>query len=89
MLFYQNTHNTYLIGLDPTYMYQYQPDLYLTWRAITRGQIDLPSSLIRDTFGSKIVLTDRDHYSFYDVAAADPGMRIVYRDGTAIIFAIE
>jgi hypothetical protein len=89
VLFYQNTHNTYLIGLDPTYMYQYQPDLYLTWRAITRGQIEQPSSLIRDTFGSKIVLTDRDHYSFHEVAAADPGMRIVYRDATAIIFAID
>jgi len=89
LLFFQNTHNTYLIGLDPTYMYQYDPSLYLTWRAITRGEIDMPSSVIRDRFGSSYVITDRDHLSFYDAAIHDPAMRIVYRDALTIIFAVD
>jgi hypothetical protein len=89
LLFFQNVHNTYLIGLDPTYMYQYDPPLYLTWRAITRGQVELPASVIRDRFGSRYVLSDRDHVSFYETATADPAMRIVYRDAQTIIFAID
>jgi hypothetical protein len=89
LLFFQNTHNTYLIGLDPTYMYQYEPSLYLTWRSITRGQVDMPSSVIRDRFGSRYVITDRDHVSFYETAMADPAMHMVYRDALTIVFSIE
>ena len=37
-LFYYNTHNTYLIGLDPTYMQLYDPDLYDLWVLITAGK---------------------------------------------------
>ena len=61
LLFFQDVHNTYLIGLDPTYMYQYDPSLYLTWRSISRGQVDMPSGLLRDRFGTRYVVTDRDH----------------------------
>jgi hypothetical protein len=89
LLFFQNSHNTYLIGLDPTYMYQYDPSLYLTWRAITRGEIDMPSGVIRDRFGSRYVISDRDHLSFYETAINDPAMRIAYRDALTIIFAID
>ncbi|MFN0073107.1 MAG: hypothetical protein ACKVVP_16605 [Chloroflexota bacterium] len=89
MLFFHNVHNSYLVGLDPTYMYQHDPSLYTTWRAITRGQLSAPGAIIRDRFDSRFVLTDRAHASFFDAAAADPGMRIVYRDASAIIFAID
>lgn len=89
MLFFHNTHNTYLVGLDPTYMYQHDPALYLSWRAITRGQVPTPSRTILDRFESRYVLTDRDHTAFFDVASADPGLRLVYRDATAIIFVVE
>ena len=36
-LFYFNTHNTYIVGLDPTFMYLANPELYLLWRSIGRG----------------------------------------------------
>ena len=35
-LFYYNTHNTYLVGLDPTYMQTYDAGLYDLWVDITR-----------------------------------------------------
>ena len=34
-LFYYNDHNRYLVGLDPTFMYEYNKDLYWLWRNIS------------------------------------------------------
>ena len=88
-LFFWNTHNTYLIGLDPTYMYLYDPPLYLRWRAITRGQVENPSIDIRDRFDSGWVFSDLEHEAFIRFAAADPGMVEVFRDRATVIFAVR
>lgn len=88
-LFYWNTHNTYLIGLDPTYMYLYDGPLYLRWRAITRGQVELPAASVRDQFDSGWVFSDLDHAAFIRQAQADPDMQEVFRDRATVIFAVK
>jgi hypothetical protein len=88
-LFYYNTHNTYLIGLDPTYMQIYNPALYALWVDITHGKVERPSAAIDEKFGARYVLTDMRHGAFLKRAAQDPGMAEVYRDGEAVIFAIR
>ena len=88
-LFYYNTHNTYLIGLDPTYMQIYDADLYRLWVEITEGKIEQPSAAIQKEFGARYVLTDLRHNSFLERAAADPALVEVYRDGEAVVFQIE
>lgn len=87
-LFYYNTHNTYLIGLDPTYMQLYSPGLYDLWVNITKGKIERPSRYISTTFESTYVHTDLHHANFLRVAAADPGLKEVYRDEQAVIFQV-
>lgn len=87
-LFYYNTHNTYLIGLDPTYLQLYDADLYDLWVEITRGDVENPSQIIGTTFGSQYVHTDLDHRDFLQVAAEDPGLKEVYRDDQAVIFQV-
>jgi hypothetical protein len=87
-LFYYNTHNTYLIGLDPTYMQLYNDQLYLEWTAITRGQVEQPSGVIRDRFGAHYVVSDLRHPDFLRQAAADAGMQEVYRDRSSVVFSI-
>lgn len=87
-LFFYNTHNTYLAGLDPTYLQLYDSDLYDQWVGITRGNIEKPSRLISEQFAARFVLTDLDHKSFLREAANDPGMVEVYRDGQAVIFEV-
>lgn len=87
-LFYYNTHNTYLIGLDPTYMLIYDPDLFNLWVDITRGNIEHPARAIEQDFGARYVLTDLRHGSFMDRAAQDPGLVEVYRDQEAVVFQI-
>ncbi|MEK7516217.1 MAG: hypothetical protein AAB562_01325 [Patescibacteria group bacterium] len=38
-LFYWNDRSTYVIGLDPTYMYLYDRDLYRAWVDLTQGRL--------------------------------------------------
>jgi hypothetical protein len=87
-LFYYNTHNTYLIGLDPTYMLLYNGDLYRLWVDITQGDLELPSKAIERDFGSQYVLTDLRHQDFLERAAQDSGLEEVYRDAEAVVFQI-
>jgi hypothetical protein len=87
-LFYYNTHNTYLIGLDPTYLQLYDAKLYDLWVDITQGDIENPSQVIATTFDSQYIHTDLNHGDFLQVAAEDPGLKEVYRDDQAVIFEV-
>ncbi len=87
-LFFYNTHNTYLIGLDPTYMQLYDAKMYDQWVQITRGDMEQPSQTILDVFGARHIHTDLNHGDFLDQAANDPGLREVYRDTDSVIFEV-
>jgi len=88
-LFFYNTHNTYLIGLDPTYMQLYDAGLYDQWIEITHGNVEQPSSSIVTLFDSHYVMTDLNHQDLIDQAEADPSMELVYKDDEAIVFRIK
>ncbi|RPJ26243.1 MAG: hypothetical protein EHM33_12270 [Chloroflexi bacterium] len=87
-LFFYNTHNTYLIGLDPTYLQLYDADLYDLWVDITQGDLENPSQVIATTFDSRYIHTDLNHGDFLQVAAEDPGLKEVYRDDQAVVFEV-
>lgn len=87
-LFYYNTYNTYLAGLDPTYMQLYDAELYNEWVSITRGEVDNPSELIRSKFGARYVVSDLNHADFIERAENDPNMQEVYRDKQSILFEV-
>lgn len=87
-LFFYNTHNTYLVGLDPTYLQLYDADLYDQWVDITRGDVENPSYTIATTFDSRYIHTDLNHEDFLQIAAEDPRLKEVYRDDQAVIFEV-
>ena len=87
-LFFYNTHNTYLIGLDPTYMQLYDPALYDTWVKVTKGNVENPSQVIAERFEARYVHTDLNHGGFLRAAQNDPGLKEVYRDGQAVVFEV-
>lgn len=87
-LFFFNSHNTYLVGLDPTYLQMYDKDLYELWVDITRGRIENPSGFIADEFSAQYVHSDLNHKDFLRRAELDPGLREVYRDDQAVIFEV-
>jgi hypothetical protein len=87
-LFFYNTHNTYLVGLDPTYLQLYDAGLYDGWVDITKGDVENPSQTIATTFASRYIHTDLNHRDFLQIAAEDPGLKEVYRDDQAVIFEV-
>jgi asparagine N-glycosylation enzyme membrane subunit Stt3 len=87
-LFFYNTHNIYLIGLDPTYMQLYDAALYDQWVNVTQGNVINPSQVIFDTFGARYIHTDLTHRDFLTVARNDPGLKEVYRDDQAVLFKV-
>jgi hypothetical protein len=87
-LYYYNTHNTYTVGLDPTYLQLYDPDLYELWVDITKGRVEAPAQTIAETFGASFVITDLKHKGFIREAKADPQLEEVYRDDYAAIFQV-
>jgi hypothetical protein len=87
-LFFYNSHNTYTLGLDPTYMQLYDPELYDLWVNITRGRVEKPAQTIAKTFEAGYIITDLDHQGFLRQAKADPQLVEVYRDEYAAIFQV-
>lgn len=88
-LFFYNHHNTYTIGLDPTYMQQYDNELYSQWVKITKGEVANPGKDILTLFGGQYVVTDLNHKDFIRKAQEDPDLVEVYQDEYAIIFQID
>jgi hypothetical protein len=88
-LFFYNTHNTYLIGLDPTYMQIYDDELYDIWVPIVRGEVNQPSQFIANLFHARYVITDLRHQAFIRKAGADPYLKEVYRDGQSIVYQVN
>ncbi len=87
-LFYYNTHNIYMVGLDPTFMQLYDAELYDLWVMITRGEIEQPSQFIANQFHSQYVHSDLKHGSFLQQAGQDPGLGEVYRDDHSVLFEV-
>lgn len=87
-LFFHNTHNTYLVGLDPTYLQLYDSILYDLWVELTKGEVDQPAAAIRQVFGASYVFSDLGHREFLLRAEQDDGLVEVYRDQQAVIFRV-
>ncbi len=87
-LFFHNTWNTYLIGLDPTYLYLKDPNLFDLWVEITQGRELVPSEQIFQRFAAEYVFTDLSHEKFIDRAKEDSGLEELYRDDEAIIYRV-
>lgn len=87
-LFYYNTHNTYLVGLDPTYLQIYSPELYDLWLEIAAGDVENPAELIGGRFGAQYVFSDLNHKDFIRQAQDDPGLQEVYRDEEGLVYRV-
>lgn len=62
LLFYHNSHNTYIVGLDPTFLYKADEQRYWTWANITLGKFtgDVYDA-VTSTLDSRYVLVTNDH----------------------------
>jgi hypothetical protein len=87
-LFYFDSSHYYVSGLDPSYLYDKNPELSRLYERITLGQEENPGPLIRDRFGARYVFSDNHHHDFSSVAQESGWFEIVYEDEQCIIFHI-
>jgi len=89
-LFYYNSHNTYIVGLDPTFFYKANPDLYDLWVNITLGRFsgDLHQA-VTERLGAKYVLVAKNHEAMRSLVLNDGRFIEMYRDAEATVYAPE
>ncbi|HEX6717561.1 MAG TPA: hypothetical protein VF088_10635 [Pyrinomonadaceae bacterium] len=88
-LFYYDETHYYVSGLDPSYLYDKNPDLSNLYESITLGHEEDPGPLIRDRFGARYVFSDNNHHDFFDHARASGWFDIVYEDTECTIMYIR
>lgn len=90
VLFYHNTHNTYIVGLDPTFLYKENPDTYWTWANITLGRYtgDVTSG-VRDTLQSQYVLVASGHEAMDQYFRGNNNFELVYQDAEAKVYQLS
>ena len=87
MLFYFNTHNRYIVGLDPTFMYNFDPNLYASWAALTgEGRADTLVAFVTQKLSSRYVLVGKDHTALQHLLASNIYFRLVYEDDETWVY---
>ena len=89
MLFYYSPGNTYIVGLDPTYLYNSDPELWKIYADITLGNESNPVPLIRDRFGARYVFTDNQHSDFMQHVEASGEFERVFEDRFATVLRLR
>ena len=87
ILFYHNTHNYYLVGLDPTFMYNYNQDLYWKWVNISIGKTrDNLAEQVTQDFKAQYVFLETDHKAMDTNFMVNPYFHLIYEDTEAKIY---
>jgi len=88
MLFYFNTHNRYIVGLDADFMRLRNEPLYRKYEEITQGRMKNPVDYIRRVFRSEYVFTDNEHEALIENLSNCGKAIQVYNDKYATIFRL-
>ncbi|HST22687.1 MAG TPA: hypothetical protein VLR90_16305, partial [Blastocatellia bacterium] len=87
-LFFYNTHNTYILGLDPDFMRLKNAPLYYKYEDVTQGRVRDIEDTIREEFGCEYVFTDNEHREFINIANQSPRMQKVFSDHYTTVYRI-
>lgn len=89
-LFFHNTRNTYVYGLDPNYLYSQNPELYKLLLDITAGKTTDAGPVIREKFGADYIFADAKENDDMIAKALESGwVETVYEDEEARILKIR
>lgn len=90
VLFYYNSHNTYIAGLDPTFLYKADPETYWTWVNITLGKFqgDIYQA-VTEKLQSKYVMVAENHLPMDNLFSHQEKFKLVYTDTEAKIYAAQ
>lgn len=89
MLYYFNSKDYYIIGLDPTFAYAYDESVYNKIVNITTGkQTENIYDDIKNIFHAKYVFIENNHYAMEKNIKQDGNFKKVYKDDEATIYKV-
>ncbi|MGI8906483.1 MAG: hypothetical protein ACR2IE_08340 [Candidatus Sumerlaeaceae bacterium] len=88
-LFFHNTKNHYIVGLDPNLLYLADKTKYNVWKNISEGKIPRPAKAMVQHFRAKYALCDYMQKGFIAAAARDPGLSLCYQDSGSLVWKID
>lgn len=87
LLFYHNSHNTYIVGLDPTFLYKADTERYWTWVDLTLGRYRGDAYVaVTETLDSQYVIIATGHGLMRSIIDADSRFVLRYADSEARIY---
>lgn len=90
LLFAHDPHNTYIVGLDPTFLYLYDENLYWKFVNVTTGKEEgRLSEIIGQDFEARYVFVAVDHARLQNQLRRDEDFIEVYKDEEASVFLLE
>ncbi|MBI4426124.1 MAG: hypothetical protein HY567_00960 [Candidatus Kerfeldbacteria bacterium] len=89
-LFYFNSYNRYIAGLDPTFLYLEDPTRYRQWANVTLGkETGDVYEIIRGSFNADFVFVEHDHQAMDRLIAADDRFSLVYDGPDAKVYQVD
>ena len=90
VLFYHNSHNYYIVGLDPTFMYEYNQDIYWKWVNLTLGK-EVPNlyQVVKNDFKASYILIEKDHSGMRNNVVKTPGFSLIYEDNQTYLYQVN
>jgi len=88
-LFYYNPDYSYISGLDPSYSFDHDPELWKLYESITNGDQENAGSLIRERFGAEYVITGNGTSDFLTAAEDSGDFERVFEDSDAIVLRVR
>ena len=93
LMFYHDSRNYYLVGLDPTFTYIENPGRYALWYAISSGRGAAELSRIKTDFHAEYVWVDQpniqNHRQLIQQLNQSTLMTAIYQDNEAIIYQVQ
>lgn len=88
MLYYYSPQNVYVAGLDPTYLYDRDKELWNLYANITLGRESDAAYYIKERFGAEYIFTDNYHTDFLSLANRSSAFETVYKDKDTTVLRI-
>jgi len=89
-LFFYNSQNRYVAGLDPAFLYLYDKALYRKWVDIGLGTFSGdPYPVLRNDFKTPYLFTDLRHGPFIRLMDHHPLIELAYKDAHARIYRLR
>ncbi len=88
MLFMRDDTHRYIMGMDPTFLYRANPDLYRNYVDLTLGKSNDPVGVMKQ-LNSRYVLLDLNHQALKNSLVNSKRFKLVYEDKEGLIYKLD